>query len=153
MRQRPQASIEFEQALAQWEKTVDVPTLAGEIEAWCQEALTELESVQAIFGRNLDGHEAEYSQILKADMGLAPRVEELRAQDGQLRRKLEDVRAMLRRYASRGSRPARTSEEPVAEAGALRESILDFIVHCRAHEAELQTWLVESFYRDRGEGD
>jgi 4-hydroxy-3-methylbut-2-enyl diphosphate reductase len=55
--------------------------LTGEIEAWCQEALAVLEPVQAVFGRSLAGHEAEYAQILKADLGLVPRVEELRALD------------------------------------------------------------------------
>ena len=153
MGERPDSSRQLEEALSRWEQTVDDPTLPGETAAWCGEALAGLEHCEKAFASTLENHAAEYAQILKADIGLTPRVEELRQADSELRRKLDDLKRRLRRCGGNEARAVETSEEPVEEASSLRQGVLDFIVHCRAHEAELQTWLLESFYRDRGAVD
>lgn len=141
-------------ALEKLEETATQVAVPGEVDSWIRAVRDALDGLGPPWNRSNDSDEASYRQILKSDPELAPRVEEMREVSRELCRRLsavEDELGEIRRKIERT--PDTSGEEPVRRLEELRRKLLQWIVDCRAHRTELDTWFLEAVYRDRGVGD
>lgn len=143
----------FAAALAALEKEVEVPIVPGELNAWCTAVREKLSALREERRHCLKVHDELYEQILETDLGLAHRVRGLRERDAGLRDELGTIEERLDQLLRADAGNPRASWEPDREAAGLREDILKWIVDSRAVEKEIETWLLEALFRDRGGGD
>ena len=125
------------------------PVIPGDVSAWCDSVDTALERVRVAWNPVLETHASAFRGILETNLELGGQVERLKGDDTATSRTLARIAADLagaRTICGHGY----TSEEPVGEMESLRSHLLEWVAHARAHEKEVDHWLIEASFRDSG---
>lgn len=146
-------SRDLERALATFEKNVATPVISGELRSWCVIAREGLASIREAWNRNRADRERRMKEIQETDLALAKRVENLEVRDDELLGELGDIDARLAGMLRDDAEEPEASREPAVELEKLREKLLGGVARCRGHDKEIDAWMVEALYRDRGGGD
>jgi len=142
----------FKAALDELEQTAGEPIVPGEVAEWCDIVSRQIDDVRPLREAALDAHEASFSAILETNLEMGGRVESLRAGDAHAGTELARLATELG-GAREHCRARRSSEEPVNAVEAIRDDLLGWIARTRAHEKEVDHWLVEASLRDTGFAD
>lgn len=134
------------------ENVADDPVIPGEVGSWCESVGEALAKVREAWNPVLEMHEATFRGILETSLDMGGQVERLKSGDETASRALADLAANLKRACS-SCNGGDTSREPVGEMESLRSDLLEWIAHARAHEREVDHWLVEASLRDSGAAD
>ena len=135
------------------ERCLETPIVPGELELWLDEARSATQQAEALLEFELNQRHPEIlADIEQQDAELSPRVDQLRAGDCISRDLLRELQNRLSRLSRT---PGLTPDERRGddEVAAVIETGLRFIIHARTQEVSLETWLAESFERDRGTVD
>lgn len=142
----------FREVLTRVERAVVAPIVPGELPDWCANVLEHLAALARVWSAQRREHAGIFEGIIARDPGLGHRVAHMHQTEAQLQRELSGLCAGVRTMAGMQAE-THGSWEPRDAGYKLRERLLQFIVDCRALESEVDTWYVESRYRDRGEID
>jgi septal ring factor EnvC (AmiA/AmiB activator) len=145
---------DFVSALANFEHCLETPLVPGEMAQWLEAASDACQQAAAWFQCEVArGHDELLQDIENQDMELAPRVEELKANQQSLQTHWTSLDASLEALckACQNSDP----QEGTLDGAIQRftERALKLVIQTRKHEAALTTWYIEAFNRDRGEVD
>ncbi|MEM8886272.1 MAG: hypothetical protein AAGD14_19605 [Planctomycetota bacterium] len=139
----------YHNRLRELEQVTGDPVVPGEVGEWCrgvERALGDVrESLEPVFSM----HDKAFGAILESNLELGGKVERLKRDDGRTRDTLGEIAGELS-SAQGGMRGGDTSEEPVEAMETLRTNLLTWVVLARAHEREVDHWLIESSLRDSG---
>jgi hypothetical protein len=145
---------QFQAALAKLEKCLETPLVPGELELWVQQTKTAAQDVADLLDRQInDVHREQLAEIEQQDLELLSRVDELRQGDEQTRVLLRALQDRLIGLASRAARVEPDEKQAEGDLAAVVDMGLKFVIHARTQETALETWLAESFERDRGTVD
>ncbi len=142
------------EALAQLETTLERPVIPGELEAWAGEVRRAGEACAALLREQIQQRHAEqFSQITEDDHALVRRVEQIRTEDETIRKELDDFLTEAGQLVVEA--PTAEPDEAVEteRIEAVRDKGLGLVIRIRKQELAIQTWLVESEWRDRGVQD
>jgi hypothetical protein len=138
--------------LQRLEAEVGVPVVPGEGRRWCQSVLAIVAELREDWPKHLQQQRTTLKRTLKSDVDLASRVDKLAERENDVSERLNALEKKTRGLAEEAT-DAEGSAEPTAPIEGLREEWLGWIVSCRAVSKEVETWFVESAYRDVGAGD
>lgn len=142
-------------ALEKFERALETPVVPGELTAWTDDAKGLCDKIGELLQKYVVQKHAElFSRILKEDIELGHRIENLREIDSRLlqvdfpslNQKLGNLAARVPAVQPNESRLSTFVEEVVKEG-------LAFVIAARTQETAIETWLMEAFTRDRGTGD
>ena len=134
------------------ENVADDPVIPGDVGSWCESVGEALDRVRHAWNPVLEMHEATFRGILETSLDMGGQVERLKSGDDYASRSLAEIATKLER-ACTSCHGGDTSKEPVGEMEMLRSDLLEWIAHARAHEREVDHWLVEASLRDSGAAD
>ncbi|MEZ6187394.1 MAG: hypothetical protein R3F62_20580 [Planctomycetota bacterium] len=139
------AAAECERWLERLEGFLLGDVVPGRESDYLRELTQLLPQAEQAWSANLRVNREVLGEILEADVTLAARVEQLRAEQGELVAGLCHLweRVLEPSWASASAARRRAIE-------ALREDLLAWIQSARAHERAVLTWLTEAHFRDRG---
>ena len=142
----------YRRELSELENVAGDPVIPGEVAGWCDAVGAAIETVRKTRAQVLQLHESAFGAILETNLEMGGPVEQLQAGDRESTKELARIAAGLagaREVAGRRG----TSEEPVDDVTQLREDLIAWIGHARAHEKEVDHWLIEASLRDTGFAD
>ena len=139
----------YRTTLRELESVTCDPVIPGDVGGWCESVDGALKKVRTAWEPVLDTHRSAFRGILDINLELGGQVERLKESDSAASRTLAQVAAHLAE-ARRACMDCRTSEEPVTEMESLRSDLLSWVAHARAHEREVDHWLIEASLRDSG---
>lgn len=145
----PSRTVQVDEQLEGFETEVSAPFLPGEAAAWCRRVKEQLATLKRTLDSVDESRRRDISQISREDPELLTRTAALRRRRAELEEELAQLReslAVFQRQIAGGS----TDVSPRSHLRRLRADLLDWIVHWRAHDSEIRTWLQEALYRDRG---
>lgn len=125
------------------------PVIPGDVGGWCDSVDGALTRVRTAWEPVLETHRSAFRGILEINLEMGGQVDRLREGDSAASRTLARVAANLA-GAQHTCAECRTSEEPVGEMESLRSNLLSWVAHARAHEREVDHWLIEASLRDSG---
>ena len=143
----------FESELKKFENEVGVPVVPGELRNWCSALNERLTPLIEAWKARRQSEKARIEEILRTDLELAHRAETLQQQRVELSDRLDRFQADIQRLLTQDTKDPQGSWEPAETLKKLREDLLAWIVHCRAHDKEIDTWMLEAIQRDRGSVD
>lgn len=144
----------FKDTLARLETALERPLIPGELESWAQEVQTEAEAFDGLLQGQVEGHHAEvFGNIKQEDEALIQRVERMREEDRNIRTEFDAFLSEARKLRDKapGSEPDEATETD--RVAHVSDKGLILVIRIRKHELHIQTWLVESAWRDRGVKD
>jgi len=145
---------EFLAAVKSLETCLMTPRISGELERWVDAVESAINCVGTALVRQINQeHRAEFRQITSDDPELHSRVERLKSGDTH---SLEQDRSLRDRIHSVKKNVLRIEPDEGRLEPALVEFCADglaYVLHLRKQEVAIETWLQESFSRDRGTGD
>lgn len=142
----------FDLLLANLEKEVSIPVIAGDGNKWCESVLASLRDVDGSWQRHVTENRQTLQRTMKTDVELANRVDKLARKEAELTNQLDLLGRKTRILCDRAEH-AQGGEEPTKALQELREGWLGWVVSCRSITKEIQTWFLEANYRDVGTGD
>jgi hypothetical protein len=142
----------FKGALDELERAAGEPLVPGEVALWCESVTHGIEDTRKLRNAALDAHESSFAAILETNLEMGGRVDALRAGDAESTRELARIASEVAGSHDR-CRARRSSEEPFDDVEQLRSDLLAWVAHARAHEKEVDHWLVEASLRDTGFAD
>lgn len=128
------------------------PVIPGDVGSWCESVGDALKKVRTAWSPVLEMHEAAFRGILETNLEMGGQVERLKTGDSAASKTLAQIAASLTNACS-SCHGGDTSEEPVGEMDSLRSDLLEWVAHARAHEKEVDHWLIEASLRDSGASD
>jgi hypothetical protein len=138
-------------ALGSMEDSLLSSVVPGELVGWMAALSESAEFVGALLWRHYETvHDAQYSQIVKEDSELLPRVERMKRGDAE---SLERLEGLLDRIDTlkRGAPQCEPDETAlITSLNILIDQGLAWLIHAKRQERARETWLVEAFNRDRG---
>lgn len=140
----------FRQTLDAAETSFAEPADAAAPREWVRACVHAVERLQPALEDMHRLHRAEFAEIEREDLGLEPRVEELRGREAIL---LEEGRSLAERFAALSERSARGDSDRDSwrtELSQAAEEGLEWISDVREQHLAIRTWLVEAVTRDRG---
>lgn len=145
---------DLREALETWELTLETPVVPGELRYWSDAVYEGFQKVECALRPKLDQvHRDQFKKIRKEDLALAKRVEQLQADDDEIRKQLAYVSERIE--ALRRKAPTAEPDELKAkkEHDGLADDALGLVIRIRKQETAIGTWLTEAFSRDRGDVD
>lgn len=144
----------FHTALSQFETSVEVPFVPGELERWIAAVTTAWKLLQPKLSWVLNVlHPEHYAGISRADQELIQRVEQMRCEDAEIETEIEKIDQLIPALQT----SIRDLEPNEAEVNRLmKEFVSDalvLVIRIRKQEQAVRTWFLESIYRDRGAVD
>ena len=142
-------------ALQAFEKTLATPVVEGEMAEWGRAMQQAWEEAAKCIRASVDvAHRKQMKEIAEADPEMYKRVEQIDAEDREIRRLLDnqasDIPRVIRNLPIAERDPAALVNE---ELESLVNDGLAFVSRVRKQEVVVQTWLLEAFNRERGDGD
>lgn len=153
LEQEKQQQGQFQAALDAAAEQFAAPTEPERPVLWVTRCESALDELMSRLHEELEVHQAEYAQIEENDLGLEPKLNEMRGEDGVI---VEEGNQLVQRVAALRQRMSNGDTDEAAwevELTQLSEQGLAWISRVRRQELAVRTWLVEAFTRDRGEGD
>ena len=137
------------------EKALDTPAIEGELAEWGRALQKPWDEAAQCIRASIDvAHRMQTKEIAEADPGMFQRIDEINAEDDEIRRILHnldnDIPRMIRAFPLAERDPAARVNE---EQERLVKEALAFVTRVRKQEVVVQTWLMEAFDRERGGGD
>ncbi len=147
-------TLKYQDALNRLEDCLVTPVMPGELSSWLGTLAEAAETTGALLWRQIEGpNQQEYAQIEALDPNLCPHVEMLKKGDQDSYQRLEafmDQIARVRRRAEMFSANEILFQTPV---NSLLDEGLSWVIHAKRQEKARESWYLEAFIRDRGEGD
>lgn len=144
----------FLAALARFERSLETPIVPGEMAAWLRKAREALREAGERFRDEEDAaHEQLRQDILREDIALAPRVEELKEKHEDVRDRWIKIRMELEQLCEEAERAEPHEAKLDDEIERFKEKALSFVIAARSHETAITTWYMEALNRDRGIAD
>ena len=141
-------------ALEAFETALATPVPPGELEPWSQSLWSSTKELDEPLRRQIDEvHRRDMDEIEEQDLELSPRLARLRQHDAENLKTFKQLRTRIRELAEAASRIEPDEKLVQDERVALVDEGLQFVIAVRRQEVALQTWLMESFDRERGTGD
>ena len=142
-------------ALEKFERALETPVVPGELTAWTGDAKGLCDKIGELLQTYVvQKHTESFSRILRQDIELGHRVENLREIDSRLlhvdfpslNQKLGELDTRAPAVQPNESKLGSSVEEVVQEG-------LAFVIAARTQETAIETWYMEAFTRDCGSGD
>lgn len=141
-------------ALDEFETSLAIPVVSGELDAWSQQVRAAWAKVSAQVQRHLTQlHPKQLKQIGQEDPELLTQVDNMQAEDAALeegRVCLDGIIERLARLAPKVEPDERKFHEYQAQ---LQKDGVDFLSRVKKQQVAMQTWFQEAFNRDRGVAD
>jgi hypothetical protein len=145
---------EFWQVLERFESRLLSPVIPGELDSWLLELADAAELVGALMWRHVETErDAEYGQMARQDPELLPKVEQMKDGDDDCLTRLEALLDKIAAYQRRAPRCEPDEAVMCRHLGSLVEEGLAWVLQAKRQEKSRETWLMQAFIRDRGEGD
>lgn len=144
---------EIEERLSLLEQAVLEPVIPGEALAWHLRVQPALEAALKSFTDLGERHEADFESILENDPEISQRVILLKEREQELSEALRGHLGVLASLRIEEESRISESEEPVDKLNDLRNELVVAVAHCKAHHRDVESWFMESLYRDRGTQD
>ncbi len=142
-------------ALQAVEKALATPIVEGEMAEWGRAIQQAWDEAAKCIRAAVDvAHRKQMKEIAEADPEMFKRIEQIDAEDREIRRLLDnlasDIPHVIRNLPLAERDPAALVNE---ELESLVNDGLAFVSRVRKQEVVVQTWLLEAFNRERGNGD
>ena len=148
------ADKSLQEALQEFERVLETPIVPGELVQWIRDAAATCGRVGTeVVRQQREGHAEILGQISREDTGLLQRVQMLREEDERLRDEYRELREQARQLDQQADSAEPNEREMDDLVSQFIRRGLDFVIRVRKQEIAMETWLVESFDRDRGVAD
>lgn len=140
-------------AIERLETALVMPVVPGELTTWAANVRQAFDETIAVWEARRAADDQNLKEIGEQDPELLYKVEQLKAEREEAWRHAQEVSEMIGRIEHRAE--AVEPDERLAQK-QLEDTVargLDFVIRLRKLDAELTTWLLEAFQRDRGVGD
>jgi hypothetical protein len=140
--------------LADLEEALELPVVAGELPLWAARAANAAQEVHILLTAYLaQAHREDFAAIAEQDLELAAKIDTMKGEDAAIRRDFDSFWELARNVAKAAVEvePDELTLEKAQEH--MVEKGLRLVLRIRKQEAEVRTWYVEAFTRDRGVGD
>ena len=141
-------------AVEQLEVSLHSPFVPGEMIGWADTLRNAVNDLQTPMNEHLNlVHHRAIKQIAIDDPELSARAVNLKRTDEQNRQTFE---RLLKRVSNLPERVSQAEPDESSMMDELHKTIddgLKFVLSVRGQETALDTWMNESLYRDRGEGE
>lgn len=147
LRERDQ---QFQESLKGAEECFAAPVSGTNAAEWIERGAAAFDELRPLLQRARAQHRGALAQIAAEDIGLQPRIDEMRAAEGLLEQKEGELAAQftaLRQRVSNGDTDAgawQTALEQLSREG------LEWVSGVREQDLAVRTWLTEALTRDRG---
>lgn len=139
------------EAIEKLHRQLELPYVSGELSSWTDGIIELLGSTKECIRKSIeDDHPCSYKTIMKNDLELAQRVEDMRAEDAQLLCKLDDLTREAENLDKMVDEAHLAESQFKPKRDRLVEDGVAFIVRLRKQRAAINTWLGEAFSRDNG---
>lgn len=135
------------------EREAGAPLVPGELESWCTGIQDRIQSLLTPWRIHHHDLTRRISEITSRDPALLARARALEEKRTALYTELGEHLELLQAFLAEVREEPADSEEPRRRPEKIREDLLSWIVQTRALGREVEGWLLESIYRDRGDGD
>jgi len=144
----------LEETLAKLETALLSPVVSGELKGWFTTVREAASTFALDWTRYLNTVlHAEYKQIVQTDPELSSSVEKMIRNDQTLLDKLAKFHEDLHTLEQRAEQLEWQENKLAAERQRLEETGIALIVQIKKQRATAETWVAESYYRDRGVKD
>jgi hypothetical protein len=140
----------FEDSLAALEAEFAATAGGADSASWIERAAAAFDTLRPALQQARAQHRGALDQIAEEDLGLQPRIDEMRAAEGLLEQKQGELEyqftALRQRLASGDTDHAALG----ADIARIATEGLDWVSRVRAQDLAVHTWLTEALTRDRG---
>ena len=144
----------LEETLTKLETALLSPVVSGELKGWLGNVRQATATFAVDWARYLNTVlHAEYKEIVETDAELSSSVEKMIRTDKTLLDKLTKFHEDLHALEQRAEELEWQENKLAAERQRLEETGIALSVQIKKQRATAETWLAESFYRDRGVKD
>ena len=149
-----QLEQQLRDALTTLETALGTPVMAGELGDWVQQVRKAFDdAIAALNGHLTLGHRVQFANIMQQDLELARRVEQLKAEDGAIARRVTELTRELECLTAVSAAVGRHESRAQELADQFVNAALMFIARVRKQETAITSWLLEAYQRDQGPGD
>jgi len=146
---------EYHAALNRLEANLLTPLVPGEVKSWIAIVTESAQQVDTLLrGPVLAAQRKDYSQIGDQDKELLHRVEQMKKGDGECLVQFEALLARIEKIVRGADLQSEPNETAFKVAlSTVAEHGLAAVIQVKRQEKARETWLSESFNRERGTGD
>jgi hypothetical protein len=140
--------------LIRLETALDTPAVPGELTGWAANLRNVYdEAARSVLARIEKNHVNELREIENEDLGLVPRVEEMRQEDARLATLCRSLATACSDFEKKAAAVGSDEKQAMPAYQKLIADGLQWVMSVRKQETTLRTWLQEAFERDRGVKD
>lgn len=145
------AGDELAAGLVSLERAIMNPLVPGELVAWLRSVQQAATVVRPLLHERIEqDHQKMLQEIVRQDIELASRVEQMREEAAAILSQFAGWEASVKEFAEVAADVEPREEKFQSHLQGIVQSGIDFIVATRKQEAAIHTWHGEAFLRDRG---
>lgn len=146
---KQQINKDLDGAIDQLQAAIQQTRVPGELDDWLKPVSDALQHVKSLLlNDGMPRHRRDFTQISE-DPALIPKVDQLKAEDQEILKTVEQATSLAERAASVLAR-SHGQEEEVNTLTQLSQLAHDIVIRLRSQEEAIDTWFLESVNRDEG---